>query len=392
MRRIYMDYAATTPLDPEVLDVMLPFFSEKFGNPSSLHGFGQEAKYAVESARQTIAASIGADPEEIVFTGSGSESDNFAVKGLAYAGKNKGNHIITSVIEHHAILEPCRFLEKNGFEVTRIPVDSKGMVDPSEVEKAVRKGTVLISIMHGNNEIGTVQPIEAIGALARKHGIPFHTDAVQTFGRLPVNVDALNVDLLSASGHKIYGPKGVGFLYIRKGTRIAPFIHGGEQERGRRASTHNVPGIVGMGKAAEVALNDLDAEAERLTHLRDKLIKGLLENIEDSDLNGHPTERLPNNVNISINYVEGESLLLSLDMEGIACSTGSACSSASLEPSHVLLAIGLPHETAHGSLRFTLGRQTKEDDVDYVIKTLPEIVKRLRAMSPLYRKKDQEKA
>ncbi len=387
MKRIYMDYAATTPVDPKVLDIMLPYFTDNFGNPSSLHGFGQDAKYAVESARKIIAASIGADPEEIVFTSGGSESDNFAIKGMAYAGQKKGNHIITSAIEHHAILEPCKFLAKNGFEVTLLPVDSKGMVDPSQVDRAITKGTILISVMHGNNEIGAIQPIEEIGAIAREHGIPFHTDAVQTFGRLPVNVDSMNVDLLSASGHKIYGPKGVGFLYIRKGTRVVPFMHGGDQERGRRASTHNVPGIVGLGKATELAMKDLDAEAERLTTLRDRMISGILSRIEDSSLNGHSAKRLPNNINVSIAYVEGESLLLSLDMEGIACSTGSACSSSSLEPSHVLLAIGLPHEAAHGSLRFTLGRQTKEEDVDYVIESLTGIVKRLRAMSPLYRKK-----
>jgi len=385
MKKIYMDYAATTPTDQAVVAAMLPFFYDIFGNPSSLHTFGQEAKHAVETARQTIAASIGAKPEEIVFTSGGSESDNFAIKGIAYARKDKGNHIIISSVEHHAVLEPCRFLEKNGFEVTRLPVDAGGLVDPSDVERVINDKTTLISIMHGNNEIGTVQPVAGIGEIARRRGIVFHSDTVQTFGRLPVNVDDLNVDLLSASGHKIYGPKGVGILYIRKGTRIQPFIHGGDQERGRRASTHNVPGIVGMGKAAELAMADMDEETNRLISLRNTMIRGILENIGDSRLNGHPSQRLPNNVNVSIDYVEGESLLLSLDMEGIACSTGSACSSSSLEPSHVLMAIGLPHETAHGSLRFTLGRHTSAEDIKDVIGILPGIVTKLRAMSPLYK-------
>lgn len=385
MKKIYMDYAATTPTDQAVVAAMLPFFYDIFGNPSSLHTFGQEAKHAVETARQTIAASIGAEPEEIVFTSGGSESDNFAIKGVAYARKDKGNHIIISSVEHHAVLEPCQFLEKNGFEVTRLPVDAGGLVDPSDVERVITDKTTLISIMHGNNEIGTVQPVARIGEIARRRGIVFHSDAVQTFGRLPVDVDDLNVDLLSASGHKIYGPKGVGILYIRKGTRIQPFIHGGDQERGRRASTHNVPGIVGMGKAVELAMADMDEETNRLISLRNTMIRGILENIGDSRLNGHPSQRLPNNVNVSIDYVEGESLLLSLDMEGIACSTGSACSSSSLEPSHVLMAIGLSHETAHGSLRFTLGRHTSAEDVKDVIGILPGIVTKLRAMSPLYK-------
>jgi cysteine desulfurase len=385
MKRIYMDYAATTPVDTEVMAAMQPFFHDTFGNPSSLHGFGQEAKRAVEKARDTIAAYIGASPEEIVFTSGGTESDNWAIKGVAYARKDKGNHIITSSIEHHAVLESCRFLEEDGFEVTRVPVDTDGLVDPSDVEKAITDRTTLISVMHGNNEIGTLQPVAAIGDLARRRGIVFHTDAVQSFGCPPVDVDDMNVDLLSASGHKIYGPKGIGILYIRKGTRIQPFMHGGGQESGRRSSTHNVPGIVGMGKAVELAMADMGQEKDRLISLRDRMIRGILENIEDSRLNGHPVRRLPNNVNVSIEYVEGESLLLSLDMEGIACSTGSACTSSSLEPSHVMMAIGLPHETAHGSLRFTLGRYTREEDIEYVIGILPGIVKRLRAMSPLYK-------
>jgi len=376
-------------MDPEVLRAMVPYFSDMFGNPSSVHAFGQEAWQAVEKARETVAAAIGANSEEIVFTSGGSESDNFAVKGIAFGRKDKGNHIITSSVEHHAILETCRFLEKNGFVTTRLPVDETGTVDPADVEKAITDRTILISIMHANNEIGTMQPIAEIGKIARKQGIVFHTDAVQTFGRLPVNVNDLNVNLLSASGHKIYGPKGVGILYVRKGTRIQSFIHGGQQEKGRRASTHNVPGIVGMGKATELAVASMDKEAGRLISLRDKMIRGILENIEDSRLNGHPIQRLPNNVNVSIEYVEGESLLLALDMEGIACSTGSACASSSLEPSHVLTAIGLPHETAHGSLRFTLGGHTSEEDIDYAVGVLPAIVGRLRAMSPLYKKRSQ---
>ncbi|MDD5722438.1 MAG: aminotransferase class V-fold PLP-dependent enzyme [Syntrophales bacterium] len=289
-------------------------------------------------------------------------------------------------------MEPCHFLEKQGFEVTRLPVNANGLLDPSDAKRAITDRTILISIMHGNNEIGTMQPIAEIGAIARERGITFHTDAVQTFGRVPLTVNGLNVDLLSASAHKIYGPKGVGFLYIRKGTRIQPFMHGGDQEGGRRASTHNVPGIVGMGKAVELAMRDVDAEAVRLTAMRDRMIQGILGNIEHSQLNGHPSLRLPNNINVSIKYVEGESLLLSLDMEGVACSTGSACTSSSLEASHVLMAIGLPHETAHGSLRFTLGRQTREEDIEYVIGILPGIARRLRAMSPLYKNKNQATA
>lgn len=385
MKQVYMDYAATTPVRKEVLDEMLPFFSENFGNPSSLHTFGQDARYPVESAREKVASAIGATPDEIVFTSGGTESNNFAVKGVAFAKQDKGRHIITSAIEHHAILEPCRFLEKNGFEITCLPVDAKGILDPDDVLKAIKKETILISVMHANNEIGTIQPIKEIGAIAHERGIIFHSDVVQTLGRMPLNVDALNLDLVSASGHKIYGPKGVGFIYIRKGIRLTPFMHGGEQERGRRASTHNVPGIIGIGKAAELAMIDLDKETVRITALRDKMIRGILDNITDTRLNGHQTQRLSNNVHVSIDYVEGESLLLYLDMEGIACSTGSACSSASLEPSHVLSAIGISADTAYGALRFTLGRQTTEADVNYVIETLPGIVKKLREMSPVYR-------
>lgn len=387
MKRVYLDHAATTPVDPEVVAAMLPFFAEHYGNASSVHVFGQEARQAVERARERIAHLIGARPDEIVFTGGGTESNNFTIKGVAHARKERGNHIITSAVEHHAVLEPCRFLRKNGFEVTVLPVDGTGLVDPADVKKAITGKTILISIMHANNEIGTIEPVREIGVIAREHGIPLHTDAVQTFGRIPVAVDELNVDLLSASGHKLYAPKGVGILYIRKGTRIVPFMHGGEQERNLRASTCNVPGIVGMGKAAELAGMRMEEETVRLTSMRDRMIGGILEGIDHGRLNGHPVLRLPNNVNVSLEYVEGESMLLSLDMEGIACATGSACSSQSLEPSHVLRAIGLPHEVAHGSLRFSMGRFTGDEDVDAVLSVLPGIVGRLRAMSPLYRER-----
>ena len=386
MKRIYLDNAATTPTDPRVVQAMLPYFTEVYGNPSSLHAFGQGAKHAIEEARHIVAAFIGAKPEEIVFTSGGTESNNFTIKGVAFARREKGNHIITSKIEHHAVLEPCHFLEKQGFKVTLIHVDKYGLVDPADVKKAITDKTILISIMHANNEIGTIEPIAEIGKLARGRDVYFHTDAVQTLGHLPVDVDELNVDILSASGHKLYGPKGVGILYVRKGVRMLPFMHGGDHEQGRRASTHNVPGIVGFGKAVELAKEERGKEIEKLTFLRDKLIKGILKTIEFTRLNGHPTQRLPNSVNVSISYVEGESMLLNLDMEGIACSTGSACTSSSLEPSHVLSAIGLSHELAHGSLRFSMGRQTLEDDIDYVLGVLPGIVGKLRSMSPLYKK------
>jgi cysteine desulfurase len=386
MRRIYLDYAATTPTDPEVIKAMAPYFSDVFGNPSSLHSFGQEAKEAIEEARGTVASFIGAKPEEIVFTSGGTESNNFALKGVAYANSNKGNHIITSAIEHHAIIEPAKFLEKQGFKVTYLKVDKYGLVDPQDVKRAITDKTILISIMHANNEIGAIQPIQEIGRIAREEGIYFHTDAVQTFGHLSINVDELNVDLLSASAHKLYGPKGVGALYIRKGTRILPFMHGGDQENNRRASTHNVPGIVGFGKAVQLAREKMIEEGKKLIPLRDKLIKGILDNIDHTRLNGHPAKRLPNNVNVSVEYIEGEAMILNLDMEGVACSTGSACTSSSLEPSHVLLAIGLSPDIAHGSLRFTLGRYTEEENIDYVLEVLPRIVRRLRVMSPLYNK------
>ncbi|OHE18794.1 MAG: cysteine desulfurase NifS [Syntrophobacterales bacterium GWC2_56_13] len=387
MNQIYMDYAATTPTDNRVVEAMLPCFGEVYGNPSSLHAFGQEAHGAMEEARAKIAAFLGAEPEEVVFTSGGTESDNFAVKGVVYANRKKGDHIITSAIEHHAVLETCRFLEAEGFKVTYVPVDGDGLVDPASVAGAITDKTILISVMHANNEIGTIQPIAEIGRLARERGVYFHTDAVQTFGQLPFTVDELNVDLMSASAHKLYGPKGVGLLYIRKGTRIMPFMHGGEQENGRRASTQNVPGIVGFGKAVELAKASLSEEATRLAAMRDRFIRGVFERLDGIRLNGHPARRLPNNINLSVESVEGEGMILSLDMLGIACSTGSACSSSSLDPSHVLLAIGLPHEFSHGSLRFSLGRYTRESDIDAVLETLPQVVGRLRAMSPLYAEK-----
>ncbi|HAJ27553.1 MAG TPA: cysteine desulfurase NifS [Syntrophus sp. (in: bacteria)] len=385
MKPVYFDYAATTPCDTEVVAAMHPYFYEHFGNPGSMHAFGQKTKGAVEEARERIASFLGAAPGEIVFTSGGTESNNMAVKGVAYARRGKGNHIITSAIEHNSVLEPCHFLEKDGFEITILPVDGDGLVDPDDVRRAITDKTILISIMHANNEIGTIQPIAEIGRLARELGIYFHTDAVQTLGHLPFSVDDLNVDLLSASAHKLYGPKGIGLLYVRKGTRLTPFMHGGEQENRRRASTHNVPGIVGFGKAVEMAQGSLGEEVQTLTAFRDKLIKGFQEKMDQVKLNGHPTQRLPNNVNISIAHVEGEGMLLSLDMLGIACSTGSACSSASLAPSHVLMAIGLPHELAHGSLRFSMGRPTTAADVDRLLEVLPPVVAKLRAMSPLYR-------
>lgn len=383
MNRIYLDYAATTPIHPEAVAAMMPYLSDAFGNPSSIYSFGQEAKAAMEEARDKIAALIGARSEEIVFTSGGTEADNFALKGVAYANEGRGNHIITTAIEHHAVIESCKFLERRGFEVTYLPVDHCGLVEPEDVKRAITDKTILISVMHANNEVGTIEPIADIGEIARERGVYFHTDAVQTVGHIPVGVNGLGVDLLAMSAHKLYGPKGVGALYIRKGTKIIPFMHGGEQERRRRASTENVAAIVGFGKAAEMAQEEMGEEAKRLIPLRDKLITGLCQRIEHIRLNGHPAQRLPNNVNVSIEFVEGESMLLNLDLEGIAASTGSACSSSSLEPSHVLLAMGLSHELAHGSLRFTLGRETTEEEIDRVLGVLPKIVATLRAMSPL---------
>ena len=383
MRRIYLDYAATTPTHPEVVKTMLPYFTEIFGNPSSVYTCGQEAKGAIEEARANLANFIGAKDDEIVFTSGGTEADNFALKGVAYANKSKGNHIITTAIEHHAVLETCHFLETTGFRVTFLPVDEYGMVDPDEVRRAITTKTVLLSVMHANNEIGTIQPLAEIAKIARETGVYFHTDAVQTVGHLPINVDELGVDLLSMSAHKLYGPKGVGAIYIRKGTKLVSFMHGGEQERGRRASTQNVPGIVGLGKAVDIARQEMSEEAERVTYLRDKLIKGLLTQIEHTRLNGHPTKRLPNNVNVSISFAEGESMCLNLDLEGICVSTGSACTSSITEPSHVLLALGLPPLQVHSSLRLSLGKWTTVEEIDRVLEVLPRIVAKLRAMSPL---------
>ncbi|MFU8795999.1 MAG: cysteine desulfurase NifS [Dehalococcoidia bacterium] len=383
MKRIYLDHAATTPTHPEVVKAMLPFFTEASGNPSSIHSCGQEARQAVEDARDMVAELIGARSDEIVFTGGGSEADNLAIKGVAFAREQRGDHIITTRIEHHAVLESCKFLEKRGFSITFLPVDRYGMVDPGDVRKAITDKTILISVMHGSNEVGTIEPIGEIGEISREADIPFHTDAVQTVGHIPVNVNELSVEMLSMSAHKLYGPKGVGALYVRKGTRLVSLVHGGGQEKKRRAGTENVPAIVGFGKAVELAGAELDEEAKRVSNLRDRLIKGLEERIDHIRLNGHPTKRLPNNVNVSIDYAEGESMLLNLDLEGICVSTGSACSSGSLEASHALLALGLSHEQAHGSLRFSLGHDNTGEDVDRVLEVLPGIVKRLRAMSPL---------
>jgi len=387
MRRYYFDYAATTPTDPEVIKAMQPYFFDKSGNPSSIHSFGQEARKAVEGARSIIAEFLGAKEEEIIFTSGGTESNNFALHGTVYANEKKGNHIITTAIEHHAILEPLEFLSKHGFKVTCVKVDEFGRVSPEDIAKAITDKTVLISVMYANNEIGTIQPIKEISQIAKEKGIFFHTDAVQAVGHIPVNVDDLGVDLLSLSAHKFYGPKGIGALYVRKGTKIAPFLRGGGQERHRRASTENVPAIVGMAKAIEICRNKMAKEAESQTKLRDRIISELQKNINNIYLNGHLEQRLPNNINFSIEYVEGESMLLNLDMLGIAASTGSACTSGDLEPSHVLLSIGRPHELCHGSIRFTIGRFTKEEEIDYLIDNFPKVVSKLRAMSPLYKEK-----
>lgn len=383
MKKIYLDYAATTPMHPAVAKAMQGYFSEDFGNPSSLHSIGQKAKDAVEQARYEVAHILGAKPKEIIFTSGGSESNNFAIKGVTHAMKHKGNHIITSKIEHHAVLEPYHFLQKNGFDVTFLSVDNYGVVDPDDVKKAIIDKTILVSIMHANNEIGTIEPIEEISKICRDKGVYLHTDAVQSFGSLDTNVDKLGVDLLSISAHKFYGPKGVGLLYIKQGTRISPLIHGGAQEWNKRASTHNVPGIVGLAKAAQLAIVEKDERVKHYSHLRDKLIKLIFEKIEDVKLNGHPEKRLPNNCHLILKYVEGESMLLKLDAIGIEVATGSACSSGSLEPSHVLLSIGITPEDAHGSLRLTIGRLTTEQDIDYVGEHLPKIVDDLRRMSPI---------
>ncbi len=386
---VYLDHAATTFTDPKVLETMLPYFTEKFGNPSSPYDMANVSKEAVDSARQQVATAINADTDEIYFTGGGTESDNWAIKGIAFANRKKGNHIITTSVEHHAVLHTCQWLEKQGFEVTYLPVDKYGQVRTEDVKKAIRDDTILISVMLANNEIGTIQPIPQIGRIAREKNIYFHTDAVQGIGQIPVDVEALNVDLLSLSSHKFYGPKGVGALYIKKGTRLDNHSHGGAQEKKKRAGTENVPGIVGMGAAIEQATSQLEEHAAHMKKLRAQLVEGLLL-IPATHLAGHPEKRLPNNVNVIFEYIEGESILLMLNSYSIAASTGSACTSASLEPSHVLIACGFPHEVAHGSLRLTLGKENTEEDVDYLLQTLEPIIRRLRAMSPMTPKEQRE--
>lgn len=381
-KNIYLDYAATTPVDPRVVRAMLPYFTEKFGNTMSLHSFGQEVKAALEKSREEVASLMGARPEEVIFTGSATESNNLALKGVAFANKDKGRHIITSPIEHPCIMEATRWLGRQGFEVTRLKVDNYGLVDVADLKKKIRKDTVLVSVIHASNEIGTIQPVEEIGRICREKGIYFHTDVVQSFGKIPINVNKMKVDLLSASSHKMYGPKGVACLFVKKGTKIEPLLHGGGQESGLRSSTVNVAGIVGFAKACETCRREMKKEGKRSEKLRNKLIKGILKNIPSSHLNGHPQKRLPNNVNVWFDFIEGESMVVQLDLLGIAASTGSACSSARLEPSHVLLATGLKHQEAHGSLRITLGRWTKDSEIDYLLKVLPGIVENLRKISP----------
>ncbi|NQT22007.1 MAG: cysteine desulfurase NifS [Candidatus Omnitrophica bacterium] len=385
MKRIYLDHNATTPVDPEVLEAMLPFYKESFGNASSVHEFGRTARMGVEDAREIVYKFLGThDSQEIVFTSGGTESDNLAVKGVAHALKSKGNHIITSSIEHHAVFNPCKFLEGEGFKVTYLPVDEFGVVDLNALKDAVTDKTILVSIMMANNEVGTIEPIEEISKIVKSKGIVFHTDAVQGVGKIPVNVDKLGVDLLSLSGHKIYGPKGIGALYIRRGVKLTPILQGGHHERKRRPGTENVPGIVGLGKAVELVGKNLKKEPEKLKRLRDRLHYGIEKTIKFTKLNGHPTKRLPNTLNISFEYLEGESILLNLDMEGVAASTGSACTSGSLETSHVLISMHVDTAIAQGSIRFSLGKENTEEEIDYVIKVLPPIIERLRKMSPLY--------
>lgn len=383
-RNIYLDHAATTPVRNEVIEAMLPYFNEKFGNPSSIYSIGRDSKKAIEESREKVAKAIGAEPREVFFTGSGTEADNWAIKGVAYANRQKGKHIITTAIEHHAVLHTCQYLESDGFEVTYLPVDADGLVSAEQVRDAIRPDTILISIMFANNEIGTIQPITEIGRVAKEKGVYFHTDAVQAMGSIHINVSDMNIDLLSMSSHKFYGPKGAGALYVRKGVKLTSFIHGGAQERGRRASTENVPAIVGLATALELAVENMEQYNKKLVALRDRTIKEIEQKIPFVKLNGHREKRLPGNVNFSFEFIEGESLLLMLDMKGIAASSGSACTSGSLDPSHVLLAIGLPHETAHGSLRLTFGEENTDADVDYLMEVLPAIVTRLREMSPLY--------
>ncbi|MCH5265871.1 MAG: cysteine desulfurase NifS [Lachnospiraceae bacterium] len=381
---IYLDNAATTRVRPEVLEAMTPYFTEYYGNPSSIYQFAGGAKKAMEEARSQVAGALGCKPEEIYFTAGGSESDNWAIRGAAEAGKEKGRHIITSKIEHHAVLHTCQWLEKNGYEVTYLEVDEDGLVSPEALEKAIRPDTILITIMFANNEIGTIEPIREFGEIARKHGIWFHTDAVQAVGHVPVNVEEMNIDMLSASAHKFHGPKGVGFLYVKTGVALPSLIHGGAQERSRRAGTHNVPGIVGMGAAIKIAVEKMEENIKKEQEIRDTLIHRIETEIPYVRVNGHREKRLPGNVNVCFRFIEGESLLIMLDQKGICASSGSACTSGSLDPSHVLLAIGLPHEIAHGSLRLTLSEETTMEDADTVVENLKTIVERLRSMSPLY--------
>ena len=382
MKKIYLDYAATIPVDHRILEAMKPYFLSRFGNASSLHKFGQEARRALEDSREKIAKLINADPSEIIFTSGGTESDNLAIEEIVYPNREKGKHVITSKIEHPAILKTCEFIESDGFNVTYLDVDKTGLVDPNNVRKSITDKTTLVTIMTASNEIGTIEPIKEIGEICREKDVVFHTDAVQAFGKIPIDVKKMNIDLLTGSSHKIYGPKGVGFLYVRNGIEITPLIHGGGQEFGKRSGTENIAGIVGFASAAELAKKEMKKESARQIKLRDYLIKNVLK-IEDSHLNGHPVKRLPNNTNFWFDFIEGESLITHLDFYGIAGSTGSACSSKSLEPSHVLLAIGLKHEQAHGSLRLTLGKYTSKSDIEYVLSVLPNVVKRLREISPL---------
>ena len=382
-KSIYLDYAATTPVDPRVVKAMLPYFTKQFGNTMSLHSFGQEAKEALEESREAVANLMGAKPNEIIFTSSATESNNLVLKGVALADKEKGNHLIISQIEHPCIMESAKWLETQGFEITRLPVDKYGLIDPEEVKKAIKKNTILVSIIHASNEIGTIEPIEEIGKICREKRVYFHTDAAQSFGKVPIDVNKMNIDLLTASSHKMYGPKGAACLFVREGTKIEPLLHGGGHEAGLRSSTVNVGAIVGFAEACKICKKEMKKEAQREIKLRDKLIKGVLEKIPNSYLNGHPKKRLPNNANFSFSFVEGESLVIQLDLLGIAASTGSACATAKLEPSHVLLAIGLKPEQAHGSLRLTLGRWTKEGDINYLLKVLPEVIKKLRKISAI---------
>ncbi|MFH0778897.1 MAG: cysteine desulfurase NifS [Candidatus Eisenbacteria bacterium] len=383
MRRIYMDHNATTAVHPEVVEAMLPFFGERFGNPSSVHSFGQDARQVLEDARKTVASALGARKEEIVFTSGGTEADNLAVLGVAAALCSKGRHIVTSKIEHHAVLAACAHLGRIGFEITEVPCDEKGIVDPDAVTKEIRKDTVLITIMHANNEVGTIQPIEEIAAVAAQNRVVFHTDAVQSFGKVPLDVSRLNCNLLSVSSHKIYGPKGVGALYVKRGTPLAPILYGGHHEKRRRAGTENLSGVVGFARAAELATADIDAKNQELLALRTRLEQGIVARVANVRVNAHPTRRLPSTVNVCFEGVEGESIVLSLDMQGIAVSSGSACTSGSIEPSHVLLAMGIPPDVAQGSVRFSLGLANTDADVDRVLDVLPGVIERLRAMSPL---------